>query len=84
MRDEEAAELTKALENEPVLPKRRWAYALKDTSTPESAKVRVKECFFLSIRETGAQNKSRSRSGVHGGLGSGEGGVGGDAIFTWF
>jgi len=46
VRDEEAAELTKALEKEPVLPKRRWAYALKDTSTPESAKVseRIRWC----------------------------------------
>lgn len=39
MRDEEAAELTKKLEKEPKLPKRRWSYALKDTSTKDSAQV---------------------------------------------
>lgn len=39
VRDEEAAELTKKLEEKPKLPKRRWAYALKDTSTEQSAKV---------------------------------------------
>eukprot|EP00903_Cladosiphon_okamuranus_P007958 g7681.t2 len=38
VRDEEAAELTKKLEKAPKLPKRRWSYALKDTSTKESAK----------------------------------------------
>ncbi|CAM9726838.1 unnamed protein product [Pylaiella littoralis] len=39
VRDEEAAALTKSLEKEPALPKRRWVYALKDTSTKESAEA---------------------------------------------
>lgn len=41
VREEEAAELTKKLEKEPKLPKRRWAYALKDTSSKDSAMVRT-------------------------------------------
>ncbi|CAM9432320.1 unnamed protein product [Ectocarpus sp. 6 AP-2014] len=39
VREEEAAELTKKLEKEPKLPKRRWAYALKDTSSKDSSMV---------------------------------------------
>lgn len=39
VRDEEAADLTKKLADRPALPKRRWAYALKDTSTRETTRV---------------------------------------------
>lgn len=39
VRDEDAAELTEKLVDEPKLEKRRWAYALKDTSNKNTRKV---------------------------------------------
>lgn len=39
MRDEEAAELTKKLMDQPKLPKKRWAFSLKDISSKETSKV---------------------------------------------